>query len=139
MFTLARTKNANVIKYAVRVDRDEHLDRKNPIEAYWLMRAEDGRREELTWTERRLAYGFSVSRVSQDGLILRLSACATRDLHVRPTLAGYRAELDISGQRAFLQRIFVRTDEGSLIPRVRYVEISGVTSDGQRVQERIAH
>lgn len=137
LFTLARTKNANVVKYAVRLGRDGRLDLGKPVEAYWIMLAEDRRREELTWTERRLAYGFSVSSVTGEGLVLRLTACADRELRVRATSSGYRAELDLAGQRAFLQRIFVRTEPGALIPRVRYVEISGITAGGQRLIERI--
>ena len=35
-----------------------------PIDVYWLMLAENGRREELTWMERKMAYGFEVSGLS---------------------------------------------------------------------------
>jgi hypothetical protein len=137
LFTLGRTKNANVVKYAVRMGRDGRLDASEPVEAYWLMLAEDGRREELTWTERQLAYGFSVSAQSRAGFSLRLAACSERVLHVSATPSGFRAELLIARQPAFLRRVFVRTDEGLLMPHVRYVEISGLTAAGQSVSERI--
>jgi len=32
---------------------------------------------------------------------------------------------------------FVQTDNGALIPSLRYVEISGLTASGQAVTERI--
>jgi hypothetical protein len=137
LFTLARSKNANVVKYAVRTARSGRLDPSEPIEAYWLMLAEDGRREGLTWAERKLAYGFSISAQTDDGLTLRLTACPARDLHVRAVSGGYRAQLTIAGQPAFLRRIFVRTEEGLLMPRVVYVEISGVSASGQTLSERI--
>src|SRR4051812_39932040 len=75
LFTITRNINANVLKYAVRTSKDGLLDPSEPIEAYWLMKAEDGRREELTWTERHLAYGFSASNVSRRGCVLCLAAC----------------------------------------------------------------
>ena len=53
LFTLARNTNANVVKYAVRIAKDGQLEASDPIEAYWRMLAENGRREELTWTERQ--------------------------------------------------------------------------------------
>jgi hypothetical protein len=137
LFTLGRSKNANVVKYAVRTGRDGRLDAANPVEAYWLMLAEDGRREELTWTERQLAYGFSTSDQTSDGLVLHLSACSERPLRVRVTSDGYRAELKIARQSAILRRIFVRTEGGLLIPHVRYVEISGLSADGHALSERI--
>src|ERR1700733_11852537 len=80
LFTLARSKNANVVKYAVRPARGGGFDLAAPVEAYWIMLAEDGRREELTWTERQLAYGFSVSNLSQGSFILHLTACSQRQL-----------------------------------------------------------
>jgi hypothetical protein len=137
LFTLGRSKNANVVKYAVRSTADGRLDAACPIEAYWLMLAENGRREELTWTERKLAYGFSVSEQTSQGLLLHLSACTARELRVRSTGGAFRAELNIAGQRAFLERIFVHTEEGLLLPSVRFVELFGATASARRVSERI--
>ncbi len=137
LFTLARSTNANVVKYAVRLGKEGQLDVKNPVEAYWLMLAENGRREGLSWSERQLAYGFSVSEVTTQGCVLRLTACADRRLRVRAKEGAFQAQLEIARQPATLQRIFVRAEEHSLLPSVRYVEISGVSASNQRVSERI--
>jgi len=137
LFTLSRSTNANVVKYVVRLGKEGLLDVANPVEAYWLMLAENGRREELTWGERQLAYGFSVSNVTPRGCSLRLTACPDRELNVRAADNQFRAELKIQRQPAYLQSIFVRTEEHSLLPSVRYVEISGLAVNGQRVAERI--
>ena len=137
LFTLGRSKNKNVVKYAVRTTRDGQLDHGEPVEAYWLMLAENGRREGLTWTEQKLAYGFSVSKLTSESLSLHLTACPARELRVRKTESGYRAELTLAGQPAFLRRIFVRTEEGLLMPHVVSVEITGTNAAGQTVSERI--
>jgi len=137
LFTLTRNSNANVLKYAVRTGKDGLLDASNPIEAYWLMFAEDGRREELTWTERRFAYGFSTSSLQSYGCCLRLTACSERELRVRAVDGRYRAELAIAKQPAILQRIFVVAEHHALLPSVRFVEISGTNASGKLVSERI--
>ena len=136
LFTLGRSTNANVVKYAVLTNKDGGLHPQTPVEAYWLMLAEDGRREELTWTERTLAYGFSISHVTSQGCRLRLAACSDRELRVRAVNGVYRAELEIAGRTAALQRVFVRTEQ-ALLPSVRYVEIRGVSENGAPVSERI--
>ena len=136
LFTLGRSTNANVLRYDVRTTRDGALDVSNPLDVYWLMLAQDGRREELTWTERQLAYGFSVSGANAHGFSLRLSACPDRELHVRGDSGCFSAELQIARQPAKLKRIFVRT-EGALLPSVRYVDIFGHTPEGRTVSERI--
>ena len=137
LFTLGRNKNANVVKYAVRTAKNGRLDANDPIEAYWLMLADNGRREELTWAERQLAYGFSVSDCTPESCTLRLSACSDRAVRVSVSNGHAQAQLAIARQPATLQRIFVQADEGALLPSVRYVELSGVTANGQRVAERV--
>ena len=137
LFTLGRSSNANVVKYAVRAGKDGRLLTSAPVEAYWLMLAENGRREELTWTERELAYGFSVSDVSAQGCTLHLAACADRALRVSAANGGYRVELAIAHSPAILHSVFVQLDSGALLPSVRHVEVSGVTATGMRICERI--
>lgn len=137
LFTLARNTNANLLKYAVRTGKDGQLDASKPIEAYWLMLAENGRREELTWTERRFAYGFSTSNSTDRGCSLRLTACPERELRVRAVDGSYRAETTIAKQGAVLKRVFVYAEAHALFPSVRYVEISGINSGGKWVTERL--
>jgi len=137
LFTLARSSNANVVKYAVRVGKGGSLHSAEPVEAYWLMLAENGRREELTWTERQLAYGFSVSDVNAQGCTLHLAACADRELRIRSANGAYHAELAIAHQPVTLQRVFVQLESSALLPSVRHVEVSGVTASGARISERI--
>jgi hypothetical protein len=60
LFTIERSKNANVVHYDARLTADGELDPKEPVIAYWIRLAEDGRREELSWIEKKKAYGFTI-------------------------------------------------------------------------------
>jgi hypothetical protein len=136
LFTIARSKNANVVRYSARC-RQKDLDSGAPIEAHWLMLAEDGRREELSWAERKLAYGFTVSDLSADACRLRLVAFKNRPILVQRRPEGFRALVAIAGRRATLERIFVRTSEGTLFPSVQHVDLYGMSLDGAPLTERI--
>jgi hypothetical protein len=139
LFTIARSTNKNVVHYDVVLQRGDQLNLSEPLVAYWVMHAEDGRREPLTWLERQLAYGFRIaSEVRSEGFRLRLDAFPQRELTVARTAAGlFRAHVAIAGERAILERIFVATDEGGITPSVRYVDVEGVSASGRRVSERI--
>jgi hypothetical protein len=137
LFIIARSKNANIVRYDIHRTPDGRLDGAHPVEAYWLMLAENGHREELSWMERELAYGFSVSKVDTNGFSLQLSAFRQREIRVEYSNASYQARVFILGRRATLNEIFVRTDEGGLLPRVQYVELRGMTDDGIAVMERV--
>jgi hypothetical protein len=139
LFVIARSKNANVVHYDARVHESGRLDGEAPVVAYWIMRAEDGRREGLSFFERKLAYGFTTSFTpGGDALRLRLTAFSRRELLVRRDESGrFHAEMTIAGRRARLERIFVASDEGGLTPSVRYLDLFGRSPDGVRVSERI--
>ena len=126
LFIIARSTNANIVSYDVRVDRNGRLDMEQPLQAYWLMHAEDGRRQGLTWFERKFAYGFEVSsKVDQAGFRVRLTAVSDREITVVRSGQGYQARTRIARQDAVLKRAYVRTREGGIVPDVIDVALSG--------------
>jgi len=60
LFIIERSKNANVVHYDARLTADGKLDPKQPVIAYWIMLAKEGRREELSWIEKKKAHGFHI-------------------------------------------------------------------------------
>src|SRR5512143_1385587 len=60
LFIIERSKNANVVHYDARLTADGKLDPEEPVVAYYIMLAEDGRRKELNWIEKKMAYGFDI-------------------------------------------------------------------------------
>jgi hypothetical protein len=139
LFRIERSKNKNVVCYAGRVDERGELDVEHPVVAYWLMLAKDGKREELTWLEQQLAYGFSVER-GRGGLALRLVAFGSRPIYLRRRGERIHAETTIGGRLAFLDSIWVQADDGLLGPQVRWIELRGSDpQSGAKRVERIAH
>lgn len=136
LFSLGRSKNANIVRYVARHDA-QGLDARRPVDAFWLMQAEDGRREELSWAERKLAYGFSVTASSAEHCVLSLVACPERRLLVGRRDLTFRTVLQIAGKHAALTRIFVQTSESGLLPRVQYLDLFGTAADGAAVHERL--
>src|SRR5712691_865167 len=59
LFVIERSVNANVVHYDAKLGPDGKLDPREPVVAYWIMGAEDGRRQDLNAIERLRAYGFS--------------------------------------------------------------------------------
>src|SRR5450631_573292 len=66
LFTIEKSSNANRVQYDARLTPEGHFDTRQPIVAYWIMAAEDGRRQELNVLERAKAYGFTLRRDGED-------------------------------------------------------------------------
>src|SRR5687768_6515742 len=59
LFIMQRSVNANEVHYDVQAGADGALA-DEPVVAYWVMKAEGGGREDLTFFEEEMAYGFEV-------------------------------------------------------------------------------
>jgi len=138
LLVIERSKNRNVVRYDLVLDKSGFYDTRRPLDVYWSMLAEDGRREELSVLERR-AYGYELlPNAKPTELGVRLVAVKNRPFMVRRRNDTYRAELSIQGVAAYLERIFVATREGPVLPTVVYVELHGRSmQDGRTLSERI--
>ncbi|MHB8418594.1 MAG: DUF4833 domain-containing protein [Myxococcales bacterium] len=136
LFVLGRSKNANVVVYSVRLKADGSPDPKRPVEAHWLMKAEDGREEPLSELERKLAYGFNVKALAPGEWTVALKAVPSRPFTLMKLSGGWRAVLRLSGQPSELQRIFVTEKDELDVPEVQSAELWGVSlADGSAAHE----
>ena len=136
---IERSKNRNVLHYDARLDQNGKLDPKEPVIAYWIMLAEDGRREELNWLERHKAYGFSIHE-DRDGQTYHMTLVAYEERDVKVFQEGekVRAEIAIAMRASYLERIYIDSTEGALSPKVNYIELFGQdVKNGERRYEKI--
>lgn len=137
LFQIERSKNTNEIHYAAQVGKDGTLDSKEPVSAFWVMKAEDGRREGLNFMERKMAYGFDIKA---NGAEWDLKLVAAPDRAIKLTSVGgrWRAQTTLNGKPAYLKRIFIQTKEGGVVPTVVSVDLFGDdVASGKAVQEHV--
>ena len=126
LFIIERSKNANVVHYDARLTADGKLDPKEPVIAYWVMLAEDGRREELSWIEKKKAYGFTIKPdPSVNGYKMTLVADPERQITVKKERDAVRAEGVIDGRPAVLEKMYIKASDGLTGPKVEYIELYG--------------
>jgi hypothetical protein len=138
LFRIERSKNANIVAYDVRLDRDGNPDPREPVEAYWVLAA-DGARSALSAVQKRFAYGFKSRFVTPEVVVLQMAADIGREITVERVGGAFRAIVDIAGHRAALDRIYVKSIERKLLlPSVEFVDLFGVDLDaGAERHERI--
>jgi hypothetical protein len=125
LFRIERNKNANIVQYDAVLEAPDRLDSKSPVVGYWVLLAEDGRREEVTGLARR-AYGFKV--VPENGTsswLLYLNATSDRSIRVLRWKDKWLAQTVIQGKNAMLTRLYVFADESAFIPSVRFIDLFG--------------
>lgn len=126
LFTIERSKNANVVRYDIRLTPEGTPDPDRPIIGYWLRMAEDGRRKPLKWIEKKLAYGFTAKYDGrEDAVFLEMVADTKRPIRVHRHEGLYRAETRIEGRPAFIRRVYVKSRETGFLPAVDYIDFYG--------------
>ena len=126
LFIIERSKNANVVHYDARLTADGKLDPVQPVIAYFVMLAEDGRREELNWIEKKMAYGFDIKPdPSAGGYTMTMVAVPQQPITVRKEGSAVRAELVIDGRPAVIEKMYINASDGLSGPTVNYIELYG--------------
>lgn len=143
LFYVQRSSNTNTIIYDVNLLPGDIINKKKPIDAYWLMYAKGGRREELSYIQRKLAYGIDFRpTTSVNQYEFNIVSYPKRKLYlVKDLKLGFFALMDINGKPARLKNVFVSVAPRgafSLSPDIEYVEIFGVDhKTGDPVYEKI--
>ena len=139
LFVIARSKNANVVVYDVKVDASGRLAAE-PVSAYWLLDGDPARREELTTFELNRAYGFTIGPGEEpDTFTLAFKARKGSRATVRMRDGCPVALVKIHGHLAILKRIYVKSKEGGLMPKVESIELFGEdATTGKPLHEKIA-
>ena len=137
LFQIERSKNTNEIHYAAQVGKDGALDAKEPVAAFWVMKAEDGRREGLTFMERKMAYGVDATARGSE-FDIKLAAAPERAIKLMSVGGRWRAQTMLNGKSAYLSRIFITTKEGGVMPTVVSIDLYGEdAASGKTIQEHV--
>ena len=96
LFFIQRSKNANEVHYDAHVTANGDLDPKNPVEGYWLNKAEDGSRSGIGLLQ-RIAYGYDVTPTGNGTYALKLKAFGERPMWIVKAGGKWRVETTIAG------------------------------------------
>ena len=125
LFIIERSKNANVVHYDARLTADGKLDPKEPVIVYWIVLAEDGRREKLNWIQKK-AYGFDIKPdPSVNGYRMTVAAAPRQQFTVKKEGDTASAEVVIDGRPAVLEKMYINASDGLTGPKVHYIELHG--------------
>lgn len=139
-FYVQRTPNTNTIMYELNL-KNGVLNEDNPIHVYWIRYTEGGGTQELSYIQRKFAYGVKTSKIADDKFKLLFAAYDKVPLYLMKSTAGiYHTYVELDGKMIVLKRLYIRIDPGGTFwaPNVKYVEFKGAdVATGKEVIKRI--
>ena len=139
LFYVQRNPNANTLIYELNTLSNGELDKDQPIHTYWIRYADKGQREELSYLQRKFAYGLVSKPLNNNAYDIRFVCYKKLPLSLLKAIDGkYHIFATIAKKQAILNRIFVRVEGGSFwLPNILYVELKGTDpATGSEIVER---
>ncbi len=139
LFYLQRTSNSNTIVYELNY-KDGVFDLENPVHEFWIRYQEQGQQQELSFIQRKFAYGIKARKITNNKYELNFVSYKNYKLYLEP---GPDNKLyvftNINKQKVILTSIFLKINGGSFwSPNIEYVEISGIDPGNRTVvKERL--
>jgi hypothetical protein len=138
LFTIEKSSNANRVQYEARVTPSGHIDAHQPVVAYWIMAAENGRRQELNILERAKAYGFTLRQDGLDSYRLWVVSHREKEIHVFRDGGTVRAEAVIGGRVARVEKIFIQMHKSLILSFPDFGEMFGFDREtGEKRYEKV--
>ncbi len=145
LFVIQRSKNSNEVHYQLHVDDRCRLASDKPVSAFWKLLEERPEKTAALSVFDQMAYGIEQQRVTDNWVSFTLKALEQKYIKASTTATpplgrcAPIAQIEIQGQWAVLERIYVQTEEGWLKPKVIYVDVFGTSLDASAtpVRERI--
>lgn len=130
LFYVQRTPNTNTIVYELNVDEDGAINKEEPVHVYWIRYQHDGAHEELSYLQKKFAYGlnFTVQDAEKMHYKLNFVSYAKRHMYLQRSAHDkkYHVYMNISGKMSILNRVFVKIEGGTFwIPNIVHVEMYG--------------
>ena len=140
LFYIQRTPNINTLIYDLNVDKKTGKpDTETPVHAYWIRYNEKGQKEELSYIQRKFAYGLTSKPLGDDKYDIRFVSYKKFPLTLMKAADGkYHIFASVAQKQIMLNYVFIKIEGGSFwLPNVIYVELKGIDpATGKEITER---
>jgi len=142
LFYVQRTININTLVYTLNINKNGELDTEEPIKVNWINYARDTSTESLSYIQRKYAYGIDVKLVDKEKMMYAFNFVSykKKPIYLIKSQADntYHAYYTTKTEVISLTRIFIQIEGGSFwVPKVKFIEVTGVNLKNEKVIERI--
>ena len=136
LFCFERSTNRNYICYDVQ-QQNGQLDTKDPIHVYWIRVEEGGGQKELSFMQRKFAFGYKVVQRGNNEVTIHLTAYNKLLIRIARRNGQWVALATINGEEAQLKRLFAQMRSPNSL-HVEHVDLFGRSlATGKDITERI--
>ena len=128
LFFLQRTPNTNTIVCELNY-KDGIVDKDDPINVFWLRYEDKGQREDLSYIQRKFAYGINCKEISANKYELNFVSYKKYKMYLmQASDKQFHVYTAINSKQVILTKIYIQIKQGGSFwsPNIEYVELTGL-------------
>lgn len=135
LFYVSRNLNRNIIVYDLRL-KNGALDVDEPLHVYWYNQEHNPvTTNELNFIQRKMAYGYSVTKKGDNEVYVKLKAYSKREVRICKHNGKWVALATINGKECVLTEIYAQCPSKTSCD---YLELRGkAVTDGSVQKEKV--
>lgn len=132
-----RSTNTNYICYDINLLTDGQLNVDEPLKSYWMLN--EGRRtEDLTYLDKKMAFGVKVVSHKENEAVIHLTAYKDLKMRICKYKGKWAALIKVNGRDMVVEKFFAQMMNPPFSIRCRHVDIYGTDlKTGEKCRERI--
>ncbi len=125
LLIIERSKDKDIIVYSANLNEAGNLMSGNPINIYWLRRAQNNQTEPLTSVQKKYAYGLQFFESSQQSTVFRFVSFSDKTFELRKDETGvFRVFTQCGNREMMVNSLFVHFDNDSFwFPKIGRVDL----------------
>ena len=143
LFYIQRTLNKNTIIYELNFNSDGTLNTNEPIHPSWLRYEEGGKKQDLSYIQRKFAYGLEYIALNKQKTDFKIYFVCYKKIYIHLMKYqgnNYSAFALVNNTFMEIKKIFVNIEGGTMwVPTIKYIDVTGIeTASGKYITHRIA-
>ncbi|WP_210522099.1 DUF4833 domain-containing protein [Hymenobacter terricola] len=128
LFYLQRDPNPNTVIYQLNVNSAGQLNEKEPVRVFWIRYTEQSQQQDLSFIQRRFAYGLTAKKLALNKYELKFAAYNKVPFYLQRSGVDktFHVFTVIANQQIALTRVYLHIEGGTFwVPNVKYIEFKG--------------
>ena len=140
LFKIERSRDADEIYYDVNLNSMGELKTRNQIHIYWIKKTKGGKKEGLTWIQKKFGYGLKYDQVTSSEARFQFVSHIKRSFILKKDKKGFFKVFAIYENTMLeVKKLFIQFDGGTFLsPKISKVELLTCNQEtGEEVREII--
>ncbi len=139
LFIISHSKSPNIVVYKANFVSHNLIDTQKPFDVFWLMKSKGNKIEDITYIEKKTAFGFTVEKIEENKRYrIRVKALEEKQIDIIKNQSGkFESFITINNTRIKLENIFVDFEYTFYGPKVKYLDFKGRNPlNGEKIVRR---